>query len=448
MNLSDSQRVAQKLETLGYKPAPNQTEADLIVINMCSIRQSAVDRVIAIKAKLKPNQKTILTGCVVKDDISKLSQVFDYVLPIKSLPTWDKYLLQDKMIGFSDQRRMPEDELLNIGYLKGKAKYDNNFSINIPISYGCNNFCSYCVVPYTRGPLICRDKKDIIDEAKQAIKNGAKEIWLLGQNVNDYKWRTPVKSANADSLRSYSTGQKNQNDFFESDFADLIKEINDISGNFWIRFTSPHPAQMTDDFIIAIAKCEKLTPYINLPVQAGDDIVLKNMNRPYTIKQYKTIVKKIRSAFKKYRKGDEKTVALSTDIIIGFPNESKQQFNNTKKLVQDIAFDMAYLAEYSARKGTPASKLDNISNTEKKDRFKILNATLAKVVLKNNKKFVNKTLDCLVFSKKQNKNIYFAKTRHYKTVVFESDKNLIGEFVKIKTKKAESFIIKGELCQK
>jgi tRNA-2-methylthio-N6-dimethylallyladenosine synthase len=205
---------------------------------------------------------------------------------------------------------------------------------------------------------------------------------------------------------------------------------------------------MTDDFIIAIAKCEKLTPYINLPVQAGDDIVLKNMNRPYTIKQYKTIVKKIRSAFKKYRKGDEKTVALSTDIIIGFPNESKQQFNNTKKLVQDIAFDMAYLAEYSARKGTPASKLDNISNTEKKDRFKILNATLAKVVLKNNKKFVNKTLDCLVFSKKQNKNIYFAKTRHYKTVVFESDKNLIGEFVKIKTKKAESFIIKGELCQK
>ena len=420
MNLSDSERVALKLENLGYIQASSQKDADLVVINMCSIRQAAVDRVIAIKDKLKPNQKTVLTGCIVKDDIPKLSQNFDYILPIKSLLNWEKYLNQDNAIGFTKERRMPENELLNINYLKGKAKYTNNFSINIPISYGCNNFCTYCVVPYTRGPLICRDLKDIIAEAKQAIKDDAKEIWLLGQNVNDY---------NVDGFN----------------FADLIKEINNIPGDFWIRFISPHPAQMSDDFIKAIAQCQKMTPYINLPVQAGDDIVLKNMNRPYTIKQYKALVKKIRSAFKKYRKGDEKIVALSTDIIVGFPNESTQQFKNTVKLMKDISFDMAYLAEYSARKGTPASKLDNIKNFEKKERFRILNKALAKEVLKNNKKFVGKTLQCLVFNKKPGKNIYFAKTRHYKTVVFNSDKNLIGEFVDLKIKKAESFILSGEL---
>jgi len=426
MNISDSERIAAKLESIGYKQTQSQDSADLIVINMCSIRQAAVDRVIALRAKLKSNQKTILTGCIVKEDIKELEKIFDYILPIKSLPKWDKFLKQDKIIGFTDQRRMPENELLNIGYLKGKAKYQNNFSANIPISYGCNNFCTYCVVPYTRGPLICRDPKDIINEVKSAIGNGAKEIWLLGQNVNDYKYKI-----------------KNQKDFF--DFSDLIYELNSIPGNFWIRFTSPHPAQMSDDFINAIAKCQKMTPYINLPVQAGDDDVLKNMNRPYTIKQYKVLVKKIRSAFKKYRKGDEKIVALSTDIIIGFPNETKKQFNNTVKLMKDISFDMAYIAEYSPRKGTPAEKMDNIKNYEKKERFRILNNALAKEVLKNNKKFVGKTLQCLVFNKKPGKNIYFAKTRHYKTVVFNSDKNLIGEFVDLKIKKAESFILSGEL---
>jgi len=421
MNASDSERIAAKLETLGYKPALDQKSADLIVINMCSIRQSAVDRVIGMKDKLKPSQKTILTGCVVKEDIAKFKEIFDYVLPIKSLPQWDEFLNQDKAIGFEQQRRMPENELLNIKYLKGQAKYGNNFSINIPISYGCNNFCTYCVVPYTRGPLVCRNPKDIISEAKTAIKKGAKEIWLLGQNVNDYK------------LGNY-------------DFADLIQEINKIPGNFWIRFTSPHPAQMTDKFINAIAKCQKMTPYINLPVQAGDDLVLKNMARPYTIKKYKDLVKKIRLAFKKYRKNDEQIVALSTDIIVGFPNETKKQFNNTVKLVKDISFDMAYLAEYSARKGTPAAKLDNISNTEKKKRYVAINNVLAKEVLKNNKKFVGKTLDCLVFEKKPNKDIYFAKTRHYKTVKFACNKNIVGEFVKIKIVKAESFILLGELC--
>ena len=421
MNASDSERIAAKLEDLGYKPVSDQKNADLVIINMCSIRQAAVDRVIAIKDKLKPNQKSILTGCVVKEDIAKFQAIFNYVLPIKSLPDWDKFLNQDKMIGFSNQRRMPENDLLNIKYLKGKAKYNNSFSINIPISYGCNNFCTYCVVPYTRGPLVCRSYREIIAEAKTAIKKGAKEIWLLGQNVNDYK------SGNYD-------------------FSDLIKEINKIPGEFWIRFTSPHPAQMTDKFITTLAQCQKMTPYVNLPVQAGDDLVLKNMARPYTIKKYKELVRKIRSAFKKYRTNQEKIVAISTDIIIGFPNETKQQFKNTVNLVKEISFDMAYLAEYSARKGTPAAKLDNITNTEKKKRYTVINNALAKEVLKNNKKFVGKTLNCLVFEKKPNKDIYFAKTRHYKTVKFQSNKNIVGEFARIKITKAESFILLGELC--
>lgn len=408
MNHSDSERVAFFLEKHGFVKG---ADSDLSIVNMCSIRQSAVNRVLSLGQKLKG--KKILTGCIVKEDISRFERIFDYILPIKSLDKWEEILKKEKYIGFKE-RRMKEDDDLNISYLSIPSKYNNTFSVNIPISYGCDNFCTYCVVPYTRGPLVCRKFDDIIKEAKQAVKNGAKEIWLLGQNVNDY---------------TYSG----------KNFSNLIKEINDIPGEFWVRFTSPHPAQADKEFIEILAKSEKFTPYINFPVQSGDDDILKAMNRPYTSKQYLSKIKQIRNAFEKYRKD---VVAISTDAIVGFPNETDKQFENTVKIFKEAEYMLGYISQYSARKGTPAAKNDNIQSKVKKERWVKLNNVLSKLVLKFNKQFVGKTLDVLVFNKK--KNLYMGKTKHYATVMFESKENHIGKIIPVKITSAESWILKGK----
>ncbi|MBZ9573050.1 radical SAM protein, partial [Patescibacteria group bacterium] len=242
MNKSDSERITTVLEDKGYLPASKIDEADLIVVNMCSVRQSAVDRVYGLLPKFKKlKAKTVLTGCILKEDRKKFKKEFNSI--------WD---MKD--------------------YFNITPKCQTNFRAFIPISNGCNNFCAYCVVPYTRGPSVCRDHKEILKEAKNAAQKGFKEIWLLGQNVNDY--HSPTNS--------------------KINFPKLLKMINDTPGNFWIRFTSPHPKNFTDELIGFLAKSEKVAKYLNLPVQSGDDKILKKMNRPYTIKQYKNLVKKIR----------------------------------------------------------------------------------------------------------------------------------------------------------
>ncbi len=246
------------MEKIGYIPASSEQEADLIIANMCSVRQSAVDRVLGfgkifpgLKAK-NPNLKIALTGCVLMEDFKKSDKLFDYVLPIKNLAQWLELLKEEKASQPIDR------ENADCSYLKMEPKYANKFSVLIPISNGCNNFCTYCAVPYTRGGLVCRDCKDILEEIEKAVKNGAKEIWLLGQNVNDY-----------------NCGRVS--------FAKLLEMINDLPGNFWIRFTSPHPKNFSDEMIAAIARCQKVTPYLSLPIQSGDNEMLKRMNRPYTV---------------------------------------------------------------------------------------------------------------------------------------------------------------------
>lgn len=356
MNKSDSERIATILENVGYRAAPKINDADLIVVNMCSVRQSAVDRVFGLLPnfkKLKARNKklkTVLTGCVLKSDKINFKKGFDLILDIKNLSNWPK------LLGFKKYNSGFKN------YLEFAPRYKNDFSAFIPISNGCDNACAYCVVPYTRGNLICRTYKEILKEAKNLIKKGFREIWLLGQNVNNYK----SNSVN---------------------FAKLLKMINAIPGDFWIRFTSPHPKDFSDELIETLAKCKKVTPYLNLPVQSGDNEILKMMNRPYTISQYKNLVKKIRAAFLKYRTGLERKIAISTDIIVGFPGETKKQFENTVKLFKEIKFDMAYIARYSPRPGTPAEKMKNrVSSEEKQRRYEILTRLLKKTSLEKTKK--------------------------------------------------------------
>jgi len=413
MNKSDSERIAPILEKTGYSLVSKQNEADLIVVNMCSVRQSAVDRVYGLSPEFKklkkenPNLKTILTGCVLRADKRKFKKHFDLILNIKDLTSWSKFLVKEKTP-------------LVQAHLKIKPRYKTNFQAFIPISSGCNNACAYCVVPSTRGALFCKSHKDIAEEAKTLIKKGIKEIWLLGQNVNDYQ------SPTNPSIK----------------FPDLLKIVNEIEGNFWIRFVSSNPKDFSDKLINKIANCEKVTEYLNLPVQSGDNKILKKMNRPYKVEEYKNLVKKIRQKIP--------DIALSTDIIVGFPGETKKQFENTLSFFKEIQFEMAYIAQYSPRSQTTAFFLkDNVSRQEKERRYKILTQILKEIALRKNKKYIGKEIEVLV--DKQKKDSLYGKTRKYKTVKIPvtsykvHDTNLIGQFIKVKITKALPWGLKGIL---
>ena len=371
-----------------------------------------------------------MTGCILEEDKEKFAQFCDAIIDVKNLENLPQTI---KNLGFEIKETRIKD------YLKIEPKYEKSPIAYVPIMTGCNNFCSYCVVPYTRGRERSRDPNEIICEVKKWLDHGAKEIWLLGQNVNSYKFKIKnekLKISIQNSKLAKST---------EINFAGLLKMINDIKGEFWIRFTSSHPKDLTDELIETMAKCKKVTPYINLPVQSGDDEILKRMNRPYTAAHYKKLIKKLRSAFKKYRKGLESELAISTDIIVGFPGEKRKHFENTKKLVKEIGFFMAYIAQYSPRPGTAAFYLkDDVPPEEKEKREKELTEIVRESGLKFNKKFVGKTVDVLVLDKK--KDFYFGKTRHYQTIKFKSKKeNLIGKFVKVKVKKALDFGLVGKV---
>ena len=412
MNKSDSERIAGVLESNGYKKASNIEETDLIVINMCSVRQSAVDRVFGLSPKLIKlktlNSKliTILTGCILKKDRRKFAEYFDFVLNIRDLPQWPKILNSKcKILNSND-------------YLKIQPKYFSFPVAYVPISTGCNNFCAYCVVPYTRGSLIHRPSKDIIKEVKELVKKGYKEIWLLGQNVNSY-------------YREQKTKDREQ----RINFSKLLELINNIPGEFWIRFTSSHPKDFSDELIKIMAKCKKITPYLNLAVQSGDDKILKKMNRDYTVQKYKNLVKKIRKKIP--------DITLSTDIIVGFPEETKEQFKNTAKLLREIKFDMVYIAQYSSRPGTAAIKMDNnVPQKEKKRREKVLTEILKKTALGKNKEYIGKIVKVLPL--KWKKEFLFGKSFHYKSVKTKGSKKVLGKFINVKIIDALPWGLLGE----
>ena len=292
--------------------ATKPESADLIVLNACSVRQSAINRVYGRIRELGIKNKElriIIAGCILKEDKKKL-------------------LAKNRDIEF-----WHPDEYFDLTPVSSSAN-----AAYIPIMTGCDNFCTYCAVPYTRGRERSRPAKDIIKDAKNALKKDTKEIWLLGQNVNSYKF----------------------------DFPKLLKAINNISGDFKIHFMSSHPKDFSDDLIKAITESKKVSREIHLPVQSGDNAILKKMNRKYTVSHYKNLIKKMRKAVP--------DIKISTDAIVGFPGETKKQFQNTVKLFKELKFNKAYIGKYSPRPGTPAAKMkDNVPIEEKKRRWEILN---------------------------------------------------------------------------
>lgn len=450
-NRNDSERIAAVLEDVNYNPTSNINEADLILINACSVRQSAIDRIWGQTKKFKKLKmknkklKTVLTGCVLKEDKKKFKDRFDLIFEIYDLPKLPKFLKAKSW-------ELKAKSLFDI-----QPKYQTKFRAYIPIITGCSNFCTYCVVPYTRGPEISRPADEIICEIKSLIKRNYKDIWLLGENVNCYYW--PIRANSSIDTKGgiwRKFGQKSTNSN-GINFAKLLKLINEIPGNFWIHFTSSHPKYFSDELIEAVASCEKVGKYINLPVQSGDDEILRKMNRPYTINQYRKLVKKIREKIP--------GVCLSTDVIVGFPGETKKQFENTVKLFEEIKFDMAYIAQYSERPGTAASKLrDDISHQEKERRDKVLTKVLAKTALEKNRKYIGKEVKVLV--EKRKNEFLIGKTKTYKTIKFATDQDSpremqsnfskrkiispgkIGQFVMVEVIDAMPWGLKGKLKSK
>lgn len=417
MNKSDSERINSLLDSLKYKKVDSKDEADLIIFVACSVRQSAIDRIYgqssALQNRRKKNGlKTILTGCITGFDKQNIVDKFDAILDIKDLPSWPDKL--SKLFKITDKN------LACNSYLSISPKYSSKFSAYVPIMNGCNNFCSYCVVPYTRGHEVSRPVNEIVAEVKDLISKGYKEIILIGQNVNSYAG--------------------------ELDFPDLLKKINDLKGDFWLRFVTSHPKDMSDKLIQAFGKCEKLTEYFHIALQSGNDEILRQMNRRYTTKHYFNLIKKIRRVIRKTRQGILKHPMISTDIIVGFPGETTEQFRDTAKLMKKIKFDMAYIARYSTRPGTMAEKMDdNVSNAEKIRREKVLTSILKKTALKNNKRYKNKIVEILVEGKNKKTSQYYGKTRTFKNIRFESDKNLIGQFVKIKITQVGTWGLEGKI---
>jgi len=414
MNKSDAERLSAVLEKAGWKQTADEQTADLVGILACAVRQSAMDRIYGKLRKWQLEKAkrpliTLVSGCILEHDRKKLRDKFDIFLDIKKL---DQLPEQLKLI--------TQEQLIDLpSYFKITPKYQSSFQANVPISTGCNKFCTYCAVPYTRGRETSRPSKDIIQEVKQLIAHGYKEITLVGQNVNSYGL----------DLKS------------EIKFPQLLKTIDRIPGNYWLRFVTSHPYDMSDELIKEMGRSKHLTNYLHLPVQSGDDLMLKKMNRHYTIKHYRQLISKIRRV--------RPTIGLSTDIIVGFCGETAQQFTNTLKLVRDVKFDMAYLGQYSERHGTAASKLyaDDISKKVKSKREKVLNSTLETTALAYNQQFTGKTIKVLIDSAKKNPFGYRLKGKNseYKTVTITTNRDLTGQFVPVRITKALAWGLEGEL---
>ncbi len=379
MNKSDSERVAAVLEKQGYKFTDNKFKADLVVVNTCGVRQSAEDRVYGMIPKIKEENrkgKIILTGCLVgREDVKKrLGEYVDLWLPITKIFNFSGFARSREARQFLISNKLSNVKCQN--YLSIKPKYQSDSIAFVPIGNGCNNFCSYCVVPYARGREVWRPAEEVIDEVQQLVEKGYKEIILIAQNVNSYISKFSIFQATPDLAKrdnfQFSKKSKIKNSKSRKiNFAELLKLINNISGDFQISFATSHPKDMSDELIKTMAECQKVKPYVHLPVQSGDNVILKKMNRKYTARHYVNLIKKIRAAFKKFRPGVK--VEISTDIIVGFPGETKKQFSNTVKLCKFVKFDKAYVARYSPRPGTAAHKLkDNVTSIEKKNRWMVL----------------------------------------------------------------------------
>ena len=425
MNKSDSERIAGILSHFGYVETDVEKDADLLIVNTCSIRQLSADKAYSLLGvwgkwkKTKPELKIAICGCVAQQDKEKIRQRAPYVdlvfgtHNIYELPELIKRLENDEKICAITNTPVVCDQ--------NDFKIIRKKSVNawIPIIEGCNNFCTYCVVPFTRGRERSRRPEEIIAEAKNIIKEGFKEITLLGQNVDSYG-----------------------KDFEDENItlANLLRELNKIDGEFRIRFVTSYPSDITDDLIDAVEECDKVCKYFHIPMQSGNSHILQEMNRHYTKAQYYEIVSKIRNRFP--------DVAITSDFIAGFPGETEEEFQDTLNAIDELELDYSNTAAYSPRVFTKAGKMVDkfLSEEVKYERLNRLNEKNREVCLKSNEKFVGKILNVLVESKteKDGKTMLNGRADNNKIVHFEDEIKDIGDFVNVKINRAQTWCLYGE----
>ncbi|MDP4145690.1 MAG: tRNA (N6-isopentenyl adenosine(37)-C2)-methylthiotransferase MiaB [Bacillota bacterium] len=424
MNEEDSEKLSGMLKRIGYEKTEEKNEASIIIFNTCCVRENAELKVYGNLGALKklkeknPNLIIAICGCMMQQegmaqDILKKFPFVDIIFGTHNSYKFPEYLNMVKQEGKSILEIWDKEE----GIVEGlPVDRESNIKAFVTIMYGCNNFCTYCIVPYVRGRERSRKPEDIENEIIDLISKGYKEITLLGQNVNSY----------GKSLNPQMT------------FADLLRRINKIEGLERIRFMTSHPKDLTDDVIAAVAECNKVCEHIHLPVQCGSTNLLKKMNRSYSREQYLELIHKIKKAIP--------DVALTTDIIIGFPGETEQDFQYTLSLVKEVEYDSAFTFIYSKRKGTPAFEMEEqITDEVKHDRFNRLVETVNEICAKKNKCYEGRIVEVLVEgTSKNDENKLMGRTRTGKLVNFSGNLKKIGELAMVKITKANSFSLVGE----
>ena len=426
MNASDTEHYAGQLEELGYMPADDFHTADVIVVNTCCVRESAEKKIAGKIGELK-NVKTknpeiviCVAGCMAQKDEEKLLKKHPQVdLLLGTAYVNDfKNILTDYL---GDRKgALYTDLTIHQSEFEGKMVRQSPFSAWIPIMYGCNNFCTYCIVPYVRGRERSRAIENIVAEIEQAVKEGYKEFTLLGQNVNSYG-----------------------KDFGEKDaFAKLLRRVNAIEGVERVRYMTSHPRDMDEEVIKAVAECEHVCENFHVPFQAGSDEILRQMNRGYTREKYLELIKMIRSYIP--------DAAITTDIIVGFPGESEQDFEDTLALVQEVGFDAAFTFIYSKRSGTPAAKMEGqVPLDVKKDRLNRLMAVQNLSSLRRNEEMLGKIVEVLAEGPSRNPAVWTGRTRTNKLVLWpvEGKGYQPGDKVMVKVDTAQTWLVKGKAVQ-
>ena len=425
MNVHDGEEIAARLESLGFSVTDTMENADMVILNTCAIRENAHDKLYGFlgrckhqKEKVNPNLIIGICGCMAQEEgvVKELMEKHPYVDIV--FGTHNIHELQELLVNKQEKQNISVVSCEGDVYENISYKRDSSIKAWVNIQYGCDKFCTYCIVPYTRGKQRSRKSTEIIKEVLKLKEKGYKEVTLLGQNVNAY-------------------GKDLSN---ELSFAELLEKVSD-TGIERIRFVTSHPWDFTDEMIEVIAKRSNIMPYIHLPLQSGSSDILQKMGRRYTKEEYITLFDKI--------KGVMPNCAITTDIIVGFPNETEEDFKETLDVVKHCKFDGAFTFIYSPREGTPAALMDDkVPMEEKERRLQELNKVVNSYSLEANKKYLDKEVFVLIegVSEKDSSKI-FGYTDTFKLVNVDGDKKYIGEIVKVKITDAKSFSLDGVIVE-
>ncbi len=423
MNEYDSNRIYDAVRAIGYNKTENQGDADCYILNTCHIRDKAKDKVYheigRIKKLYKDKKKPIMVvaGCVAQAENTEMLNREKYIDLVVGPQSYQKinYLLKN----FEEENKVEETEFDSVSkfrYFDNIKNNNTNVSSFLTIQEGCDKFCHFCVVPYTRGPEYSRPFKRIIDEAERLIKNGSREITFLGQNVNAY---------------SFIDGPK---EYRLSDLINTLSKYNEINR---IRYTTSHPRDMTDDLIECYKNSKKLMPFVHLPIQSGSDRILKMMNRKHTVNYYLNIYEKLIKI--------NPDIKFSSDFIIGYPGETENDFKETLNLVNKIKFINSFSFIFSPRPGTKASELAITDNYKLKNRLITIQEKLFSNQIELNKSLEGKTLEVLVENKLKNQNKYFGRNKFLNSVIFDGNESLIGKLIKVNIEKSNQNSLFGKV---